>query len=267
MGSGADHHQLCRAVADDRDVRLFGQSGNDDAGRPALPGAFRTVETVFLFMHPTSTLQLLPMPAALADAGLHVLCCGSRYAKNDSALIMEKVVYDLGAYVRYAREVLGYRYVVLVGWSGGGAALALLSGASRAADDHALHRRATRTISPRRSCRPPTASSSSPRTLSQAENADRMARPVRAQRARSGWPRARVRHLRRALPECSTLQRRLRAGRFARVRSRATRRSRTGCSRCSTSCGAGTTASASGVRRPPHDVRRALDRSDGRSQR
>jgi dienelactone hydrolase len=33
---------------------------------------------------------------------------------------MEKVVGDLGAYVRYAREELGYRYVVLVGWSGGG---------------------------------------------------------------------------------------------------------------------------------------------------
>jgi pimeloyl-ACP methyl ester carboxylesterase len=80
----------------------------------------RPSDTVFLFMHPSSTLQLLPMPAALADAGLHVLCAGSRYAKNDSALIMEKVAYDLGAYIRHAREELGYRKVVLVGWSGGG---------------------------------------------------------------------------------------------------------------------------------------------------
>ena len=80
----------------------------------------RPSDTVFLFMHPTSTLQLLPMPTALADAGLHVLCAGSRYARNDSALIMEKVVYDLGAYIRHAREVLGYAKVVLVGWSGGG---------------------------------------------------------------------------------------------------------------------------------------------------
>ncbi len=77
-------------------------------------------DTLFLFMHPTSTLQLLPMPMALADAGLHVLCAGSRYAKNDSALIMEKVAYDLGAYIRHARETLGYSKVVLVGWSGGG---------------------------------------------------------------------------------------------------------------------------------------------------
>lgn len=77
-------------------------------------------DTVFLFMHPATTLNLLPMPAALAVAGLHVLCAGSRYAKNDSALVMEKVVYDLGQYVRHCRESLGYRKVVLVGWSGGG---------------------------------------------------------------------------------------------------------------------------------------------------
>src|SRR3546814_2719793 len=60
------------------------------------------------------------MPAALADAGLHVLCAASRYAKNDSALIMEKVVIDMGAWVRHAREAMGYEKVVLVGWSGGG---------------------------------------------------------------------------------------------------------------------------------------------------
>ena len=77
-------------------------------------------DTVFVFMHPATTLHLLPMPTALANAGLHVLCCGSRYAKNDSPLIMEKVAYDLGQYIRHAREVLGYRNVILVGWSGGG---------------------------------------------------------------------------------------------------------------------------------------------------
>ncbi|MFK0159436.1 hypothetical protein ACIQVL_19590 [Streptomyces sp. NPDC090499] len=80
----------------------------------------RPSDTVYLFMHPSSTLNVLPMPTALADAGLHVLCAGSRYAKNDSSLIMEKVAYDLGVYVSHAREVLGYRHVVLVGWSGGG---------------------------------------------------------------------------------------------------------------------------------------------------
>jgi pimeloyl-ACP methyl ester carboxylesterase len=88
-------------------------------GQRLLPRG-RPSDTVYLFMHPATTLNLLPMPTALAEAGLHVLCCGSRYAKNDSALIMEKVVFDLGQYVKHAREALGYRKVILVGWSGGG---------------------------------------------------------------------------------------------------------------------------------------------------
>ena len=77
-------------------------------------------KTLFVFMHPTSTLQLLPMPTALADEGYHVLCAASRYARNDSALIMEKVALDLGAWLRYARNELRYEKIVLVGWSGGG---------------------------------------------------------------------------------------------------------------------------------------------------
>lgn len=76
--------------------------------------------TVFVFMHPTSTLNLLPMPEALAEHGHHVLCAASRYPKNDAALIMEKVVLDLGSWVAWARHEAGYAKVVLVGWSGGG---------------------------------------------------------------------------------------------------------------------------------------------------
>lgn len=76
--------------------------------------------TVFLMMHPSSTLQLMPLPSALARAGYPVLCMGSRYARNDTALIYEKVLLDLGACVRHAKEQLGYRRVILLGWSGGG---------------------------------------------------------------------------------------------------------------------------------------------------
>ncbi len=77
-------------------------------------------KTVLLFMHPTGLLHLLPMPTALAAAGVPVLCCGSRYPHNDSGLIMEKVVLDLGEYVKYAHEKLGFTNVILAGWSGGG---------------------------------------------------------------------------------------------------------------------------------------------------
>ena len=77
-------------------------------------------KTLAVFMHPASTLQLLPMPQALAKAGIHVLCAGSRYARNDTPLIMEKVLLDLGAYIRRAREYWGYEKILLCGWSGGG---------------------------------------------------------------------------------------------------------------------------------------------------
>jgi pimeloyl-ACP methyl ester carboxylesterase len=77
-------------------------------------------KTLAVFMHPATTLQLLPVPRALAAAGIHVLCAGSRFAKNDTPLIMEKVLLDLGAYVRHAKEKWGYEKVVLCGWSGGG---------------------------------------------------------------------------------------------------------------------------------------------------
>jgi len=79
----------------------------------------RPSKTVYLFMHPSSTLHLLPMPGALAGAGLHVLCAASRYPKNDSGLIIEKVAIDMGAWVKDAR-MRGYEKIVLVGWSGGG---------------------------------------------------------------------------------------------------------------------------------------------------
>ena len=70
-------------------------------------------KTLDVFMHPATTLQLLPVPRALAEAGVHVLCAGSRFAKNDTPLIMEKVVLDLGAYIRHAKERWGYEKIVL----------------------------------------------------------------------------------------------------------------------------------------------------------
>jgi len=87
-------------------------------GELLLPPTRRTV--ALIFMHPSAIMNLLPMPAALARAGEHVLTVASRFPNNDSCLVMEKVLLDLGAVVQHARGVLGYARVVLVGWSGGG---------------------------------------------------------------------------------------------------------------------------------------------------
>ncbi|MDR3419264.1 MAG: hypothetical protein P4L83_24055 [Nevskia sp.] len=83
--------------------------------KPARPS-----KTVIVFMHPIGGGEYLPMPVALAKAGYHVIYCNSRYPGVDYALQMEKVVVDLGACIRDARERLGYERVVLGGWSGGG---------------------------------------------------------------------------------------------------------------------------------------------------
>ena len=77
-------------------------------------------DTLVIFMHPMGIMHYLPLPGALAAAGVHVLTAVSRFPNNDSALIMEKVAIDLGKWVTHARERLGYARVVLAGWSGGG---------------------------------------------------------------------------------------------------------------------------------------------------
>ena len=85
----------------------------------------RPSATLLVYMHPTGTMRRLPVPRAMAAAGMHILCAESRYIRNDTALIMEKVLRDYGAFVRHAKEVWGYATVVLVGWSGGGSLTAL----------------------------------------------------------------------------------------------------------------------------------------------
>jgi pimeloyl-ACP methyl ester carboxylesterase len=84
--------------------------------RPTTPSP-----TVLVTMHPIGGTGGLPVMRLFANAGVHVLAADSRYRGVDNALIMERVALDLGAAVRYARERLGYRHVILLGWSGGGA--------------------------------------------------------------------------------------------------------------------------------------------------
>lgn len=77
-------------------------------------------DTAIVFMHPIGGGAYLPMTNALARSGHHVIYCNSRYRGADYALIMEKVVQDLGACISDARQRLGYTNIVLAGWSGGG---------------------------------------------------------------------------------------------------------------------------------------------------
>jgi len=114
------HVQFKEAAAFTETYGFAGNQGSVNLEAILLRPSDADSKTLMVFMHPASTLQLLPVPRALAAAGHHVLCAASRYPRNDSALIMEKVVLDLGAHIRFAKERLGYEKIVLVGWSGGG---------------------------------------------------------------------------------------------------------------------------------------------------
>ncbi|MEM8827403.1 MAG: alpha/beta hydrolase [Pseudomonadota bacterium] len=77
-------------------------------------------KTAVMFSHPIGGGAYLPLVTALSAAGVHVLYCNPRFRGNDTALIMEKCVADLGAAIADAKDRFGYEKIVLGGWSGGG---------------------------------------------------------------------------------------------------------------------------------------------------
>jgi len=77
-------------------------------------------KTVVVFMHPTGGGSYLPMLNSLAKQNIDTVWCDSRYRGTDSALIMEKVLIDLGNCIRSLKVDHGYEKIVLGGWSGGG---------------------------------------------------------------------------------------------------------------------------------------------------
>jgi hypothetical protein len=65
-------------------VETYGFSGNQ--GAVNLEGVLmrpkgQPSSTLMIFMHPTSTLQLLPVPRATVELGAHVLCAASPLAR------------------------------------------------------------------------------------------------------------------------------------------------------------------------------------------
>jgi len=80
----------------------------------------RESKTAIVFSHPIGGGAFLPMMTGLAKAGHHVIYINTRYRGNDTALIMEKCVVDLGAGIRDLKKRFGYERVILGGWSGGG---------------------------------------------------------------------------------------------------------------------------------------------------
>ena len=92
--------------------------------RPRIFGAWREPagpkRVAAIIMHPTSNFMGHYLIAPLAERGIACMGLNSRYAGNDTLLLMERVIQDLGAGVRFLREQ-GYERVILIGNSGGAA--------------------------------------------------------------------------------------------------------------------------------------------------
>ena len=71
-----------------------------------------------IVMHPTSNFMGHYLVQPLAERGVACMGLNSRYVGNDSLLLMERVIQDLGAGVQFLRAQ-GYDKVVLIGNSGG----------------------------------------------------------------------------------------------------------------------------------------------------
>lgn len=92
--------------------------------RPRIYGAWRRPpgrpRAAAIVMHPASNFMGHYLIDPLARRGIACMGLNSRYAGNDTLLLMERVIQDLGAGVQFLRAQ-GYDRVVLVGNSGGAA--------------------------------------------------------------------------------------------------------------------------------------------------
>jgi pimeloyl-ACP methyl ester carboxylesterase len=92
--------------------------------RPRIWGAWREPlargRMAAIVMHPASNFMGHYLIAPLAARGVACMGLNSRYAGNDTLLLMERVIQDLGAGVAFLREQ-GYARVLLIGNSGGAA--------------------------------------------------------------------------------------------------------------------------------------------------
>jgi len=98
--------------------RIYG--AYEEAARTHVRGG-RGARVGAIVMHPTSNFMGHYLIAPLAERGITCLGLNSRFAGNDTVLVVERVLQDLGAGVRFMRETLGCARVVLVGNSGGAA--------------------------------------------------------------------------------------------------------------------------------------------------
>lgn len=103
-----------QGIADRTRPRILGKICDEGCGK----------DVAFLIAHPAINFLHHYMLEPLASRGRAAMAITTRHTNNDSSLLMERVIQDVGAGVRYLREQ-GFRRVILVGNSGGGPLMAL----------------------------------------------------------------------------------------------------------------------------------------------
>lgn len=92
--------------------------------RPRIYGALQSSgngkQVAAIVMHPTSNFMGHYLLEPLARRGISCMGLNSRYVGNDTVLLMERVLQDLGAGVHYLRQQ-GFKKIILIGNSGGAA--------------------------------------------------------------------------------------------------------------------------------------------------
>ncbi len=89
--------------------QVYGRLADDGCGK----------HVAFVVIHPSSNFMSHYLLGPMQRRGRAILGLNTRYAGNDSTLVMERAIQDLGAGVGHLRQ-LGYERVVLLGNSGGG---------------------------------------------------------------------------------------------------------------------------------------------------
>jgi pimeloyl-ACP methyl ester carboxylesterase len=109
-----------------RGMHMESQSGLQML-HPKIFGAYEAPdhrpEIAAILVHPVSNFFGHYLISPLAQRGICCMGLNTRYVGNDSTLIMERAILDLGAGVQFMREQ-GYKKIVLIGNSGGAALVA-----------------------------------------------------------------------------------------------------------------------------------------------
>jgi pimeloyl-ACP methyl ester carboxylesterase len=109
-GSGYDSQSGLQLAA----PKIFGRLADDGCDK----------RLAFVVIHPTSNFMAHYLVEPLQRRGCAALALNTRYVANDTTLLLERAIQDLGAGIRFLRDQ-GYDRIALIGNSGGGALAAL----------------------------------------------------------------------------------------------------------------------------------------------